>query len=101
MSRTNDELDFFAHPKFKATTEGVKQAMTVFIDRSTSRVADTSSVILRDVVLHGLFYIYSDTNFDDPQVKKLVEQFSHLVNRASVSDDELLALAKNLDWRAL
>ncbi|ENP8321494.1 TPA: DUF262 domain-containing protein [Vibrio vulnificus] len=101
LSRTNDELDFFAHPKFKATTEGVKQAVTVFIDRSTSRVADTSSVILRDVVLHGLFYIYSDTHFDDPQVRRLVEQFSHLVNRASVSDDELLALAKNFDWRAL
>lgn len=101
MSRTNDELDFFAHPKFKATTEGVKQAMTVFIDRSTSRVADTSSVILRDVVLHGLFYIYSNTYFDDPQMRILVEQFSHLVNRASVSDDDLLTLAKNLDWRTL
>lgn len=99
MRRNNDELDFFARPKFKATTEGVKQAMTVFIDRSTSRVADTSSVILRDVVLHGLFYLYSDTYFDDPQIRKLAEQFSHLVNRASVSDDDLLTLAKMLDWR--
>ncbi|MGI2175201.1 DUF262 domain-containing protein [Shewanella ulleungensis] len=101
MTRTNEELDFFVIPKFKATTEGVKQAMTVFIDRSTSRVADTSSVILRDVVLHGLFYLYSDTYFDDPQIRNLTEHFSHLVNRASVTDDDLLSLAKNLDWRAL
>lgn len=100
-SRNNDEMDLFSYPKFKATSDGVKQAQNVFIDRSTSRVADTSSVVLRDVVLHGLFYIYSNFQIEEPRVQKLAEQFSHLANRALVSDDELLALAKNLDWRPL
>ncbi|MEZ8740808.1 DUF262 domain-containing protein [Photobacterium swingsii] len=100
-SRSNDELDLFSNPRFRATSDGVKQSLKIFTDRSTSRVADTSSVILRDVVLHGLFYLYSDSYIEEPRIQKLTEQFSHLTNRTFVSEDELLVLAKNLDWRPL
>lgn len=99
--KNNEGQEFYSHPSFKATSEGIVQAFNIFIDRSTSRVADNSSVILRDVILHGLFYIYSGIPINEPVIGKLTEQFSHLINRASVTDDELLELAKRLDWRTL
>ncbi|MEZ8127971.1 DUF262 domain-containing protein [Enterovibrio norvegicus] len=100
-SRKNHELDLFSEPRFRATSDGVKQALKIYTDRSTSRVADTSSVILRDIVLHGLFYLYSDFNMKEPLIQKLNERFSYLANRANILEDDLLILAKYLDWRPL
>jgi hypothetical protein len=98
-SRNNEELDLFSHPKFKATSHGLEQAQQIFTDRSTSRVADVSSVLLRDIVLHGLFFVFSDFKSDNMLINKLTQSFSFLLNRGTINDEELLSIAKELNWR--
>ncbi|KAF0136596.1 MAG: hypothetical protein FD139_147 [Methylocystaceae bacterium] len=52
--------------------------MMIYIDRSSSRVSDVSSVILRDFIVWVLFFIYSGDNF--PRDLLSIQKYHILVN---------------------
>lgn len=100
-SRNSLNHDFITLSKFRVTSEGLYQALKIFSDRSASRVADTSSVILRDIVLVAFYYVYQGFISNDKNLMMLVDSVSHSLNRGKVTEDALLALSKKLYWRDL
>ena len=77
------------------TTKGLTQLINIFVDRSSSRVADTSSVILRDMVLWGVFCILNDDLELNDSLQELFRMISHYTSYANISEPELLSYSKN------
>lgn len=79
----------------------VKKILSVYLDRSSSRVADTSSVVLRDLCLWSMLVIYF------PSVKGLDSRLSALHSSvhylatsspAAITEKSLEEIAINLEW---
>lgn len=101
-SRASNNQDFISLSKFKVTSVGLYQAQKIFSDRSASRVADTSSVILRDIILIALYYVFVDGfTSRDSNIMALTDSVSHYLNRGKVTEESLLSLSKTLSWREL
>ncbi|EGU35389.1 hypothetical protein VIBRN418_00330 [Vibrio sp. N418] len=100
-NRTSNNHDFITLSKFRVTSEGLYQAQKIFSDRSASRVADTSSVILRDIVLVSFYYVYHGFISKENNVMALLDSVSHYLNRGKITEEALLSLSKKHGWREL
>lgn len=79
-------------------TKVLTQLINIFVDRSSSRVADTSSVILRDMVLWGVFCIINDDLELNDSLQELLKMIFHHTSYANISETELLSYSKNTSW---
>lgn len=80
------------------TTKGITQLVNIFVDRSSSRVADTSSVILRDIALWGVFCILNDDLILNDSLDELFKMIFHHTSYANISESELLNYSKKTSW---
>jgi hypothetical protein len=73
--------------------------LQVYTDRSTSRVADTSSVVLRDFVIWCMFFAYARGN-EELLVLREVRSVREVKSRIESirKPNEVEALANELDW---
>lgn len=90
---------FGALPKGISKT-AIYQTINVYQDRASSRVADVSSVVLRDLILWGLFSI---SNFHTQGSKKLAPMREHFLSALSGTggrslENTLSAVAVELQW---
>lgn len=80
------------------------EIIQIYQDRASSRVADVSSVILRDIILWGLFVLrYPATADEDKQLEALSVRFHYLLsgnNKGSI-EQPLIELVKDLKWGAV
>ncbi len=79
----------------------VKKILAVYHDRSGSRVADTSSVILRDLSLWSLFTVYFPMAIDgNSKCSDLYDSIHHLatISPTSITEKNLEEIANNLAW---
>jgi hypothetical protein len=78
--------------------------LVVYNDRATSRVADASSVILRDVVLWHSWYHFTSGNAAgslEPQYDTLITLTQRLLHTPpSRCDEEILSFASATNWGA-
>jgi len=79
----------------------ISRILAVYQDRSTSRVADTSSVILRDMCLWSLFVVYfPSTKERNARWEDLYHSICHLATAAptDVTEKRLEEISTNLAW---
>lgn len=79
----------------------VKKILDIYQDRSSSRVADTSSVVLRDICLWSLLSIYfPDLIKGNKKIHNLYNSIHHLatVQPNAVTEKQLEEIASNLAW---
>ena len=98
-AKAKDEADLLTLAKFRTTSYSIEQVFKIYNDRTTSRVADVSSVILRDMVLLGLYYLHTDFNCYDNRIQDFCNSFSFATNKGNLSEELLLSLAKTMTWR--
>ncbi|MBR9910406.1 MAG: DUF262 domain-containing protein [Gammaproteobacteria bacterium] len=89
-------------PLPKGINKGVvKKILAVYLDRVGSRVADTSSVVLRDVCLWSLFTAYFPGAIcQSAEISALYNSIHHLatVAPASISENDFEEIANSLAW---
>lgn len=77
----------------------------IYTDRVTARVADASSVVLRDFALWGLFILFFDDNnfYSSVQLEKYMQFIiSHLENQRPLSERSLMDFSQdNPSWSDL
>lgn len=77
------------------------QTIQIYQDRASSRVADVSSVILRDIILWGIFSI-KNKNFanKDAKLAAISKTFYYLMSGAAkgAPEDQLSKLIATLEW---
>lgn len=73
----------------------------VFLDRSSSRVADISSVKLRDLILWSIFISSCrDLSIRDVMVNELESRLHYLSSKydGGLKEPQLLEIIDNLSW---
>jgi hypothetical protein len=99
-----ERTSLFSEPNFipkGITSDGMLQAIQIYQDRASSRVADVSSVVLRDLVLWGMFTVNYPTVIENiSQLKDLSNRFSHLLSGAAKLsvDQGLSEISQDLKW---
>lgn len=79
----------------------VKKILAVYHDRSGSRVADTSSVVLRDLSLWSLFTVYFPIAIDqNKKYSDLYDSIYHLgtISPSSITEKNFEEIANSLAW---
>jgi len=79
----------------------VKKILAVYLDRVGSRVADTSSVVLRDISLWSLFTVYSPNIIEkNTEYSALYDSIHHLstVSPPSITEKNFEEIANSLAW---
>lgn len=79
----------------------VKKILAVYLDRVGSRVADTSSVILRDISLWSIFTAYFPSAVEeDTEYSALFDSIHHLatVSPATITEKNFEEIADSLAW---
>lgn len=85
------------------TSKGVSQLFDIYQDRSTSRVSDVSSVILRDIVLNSVYSIYlfitGDlfTSHTNKFYINCFEIINYLISTATITEDKLQEFYRDLN----
>ncbi len=77
------------------------KTIQIYQDRASSRVADTSSVILRDIILWGLYSLFHQTTIQpNNDLSPLNLHFHYLSSQKDISFSEasLSKIAKDLRW---
>lgn len=94
-----DNLDFGLIPE-KLNKALVKKIISIYLDRSSSRVADTSSVVLRDMSLWSLFLTYNPNIKKPAKLDKLYHSIHHLATLppSSVSENDFEQISSHLSW---
>ncbi|MFT0866425.1 DUF262 domain-containing protein [Pseudomonas sp. CAM1A] len=82
------------------TTEFLNVCIGIYQDRASSRVSDTSSVILRDIILFGLYLCYTDCGDDIAQYSDVKRYFHYISSRADLDEVErnLTKLSQKVAW---
>lgn len=84
--------------------EFLRKMLAVYLDRSSARVADVSSVILRDVSLWGFFVINNHESISgSKKLKRLYESIHHLatLKPSSVTEANFEQVAIDVGWGGL
>jgi hypothetical protein len=79
----------------------VKKILAVYLDRVGSRVADTSSVVLRDICLWSLFTVYFPSVVEqNTEYSALYDSIHHLatVSPTSITEKNFEEIADSLAW---
>lgn len=78
----------------------IKKILEVYQDRSSSRVADTSSVVLRDISLWSIFIVIFSNNTSNPLLLSLHRSIHHLatIPPADITEKNLEEIASHLNW---
>ena len=101
--RTN----FSAHKDSNFINYLATQLFEIYNDRVTSRVADVSSVVLRDICLWGLFLTHRDVRIEKVRAEKLIRFNKFLIRFDDKgrlpSETELMDFAfdKNVMWESV
>ncbi|WP_061242676.1 DUF262 domain-containing protein [Ectopseudomonas composti] len=84
------------------TSSFLSKLMYIYQDRASSRVADTSSVVLRDMIQWGVLVLYSPNIIDaDEKLKKLYSRLHYFSsNHERFSEQTLLEISRDLSWGA-
>lgn len=116
QDRLNHFFDTFERQKSKVENVGptsdfsarefnsssVEFLLDVFIDRSSSRVADVSSVKLRDFILWKLFVMtFPKTTNSNENLGKIYSSLSHLENEGKMSEKDILQAVSSINWEGL
>lgn len=76
--------------------------LDVFIDRSSSRVSDVSSVKLRDFILWKLFVMkYPQTIESNGNLGKIYRSLNDLESEGKISEKNLLDAVSEINWEGL
>ncbi|WP_462177490.1 GmrSD restriction endonuclease domain-containing protein [Pseudoalteromonas gelatinilytica] len=78
----------------------VKKIISIYLDRSSSRVADTSSVVLRDMSLWSLFLTYNPNIQKPAKLNALYDSIHHLATLppSAVSESNFEQISSSLSW---
>lgn len=79
----------------------VKKILAVYLDRVSSRVADTSSVVLRDISLWSIFTAYfSNVIEENTEFSALLDSIHHLatVSPTTITEKNFEEIADSLAW---
>ncbi|WP_082223537.1 DUF262 domain-containing protein [Pseudomonas sp. RIT-PI-a] len=77
------------------------KVMQIYQDRASSRVADTSSVIFRDMILWGMYVsFYPEEIWQDKSLLELHKNFYYLNSKhdQGISEGSLSKVARDLRW---
>jgi hypothetical protein len=81
------------------TSSFIQFILDVFIDRSSSRVSDASSVKLRDFILWNLYILDAPHILESElTLKKTNLSFVYLGNQSIVNEKDLLAIISTTNW---
>lgn len=116
QDRLNYFFDSFEKQKSKVETVGptsdssarefnssfVEFLLDIFIDRSSSRVADVSSVKLRDFILWRLFVMnFPETTNHNENLERIYSSLNHLEIEGKMSERDLLEAVSSINWEGL
>lgn len=79
----------------------VKKILAVYLDRVSSRVADTSSVVLRDISLWSLFTAYFPSVIEkNTEYSDLLDSIHHLatVSPTTITEKNFEVISSSLAW---
>ncbi|MEI9747695.1 DUF262 domain-containing protein [Moellerella wisconsensis] len=101
-----NRINFTNYEDIKELPKGINQALmkkilSIYQDRSSSRVADTSSVVLRDMCLWSVYSIYFGCkDLNDIKIKALYESIYYLgtTSPSSITDKSIEYLVEQLSW---
>ncbi|HCL4213120.1 TPA: DUF262 domain-containing protein [Pseudomonas aeruginosa] len=82
------------------TRDFLTKTLQIYQDRASSRVADTSSVILRDLILWGLLGLYIPACTEKWRELKELCSILHYLSQEETSFNEplLLKMSKDINW---
>lgn len=100
-SSKHDEAYRYIIPK-GLTASFVNDALNIYTDRSSSRVSDVSSVLLRDFVLWGLFLSYNTNLNDNDNLNKIRSSFFYLSSQPKgLNDISFQEVIANINWEGM
>lgn len=103
IKNTNDvEKTILCH-RYQIPQRFVESLMNIYQDRASSRVADTSSVILRNMITWLFFAAFKaeDAELQERTNQAFRSLYSSFLNKSEISEKHLLDLAKKNDWSFL
>lgn len=105
-SRLLGDADFFFPSLKPPISHTVEWLLSIYADRAASRVADVSSVVLRDVAIWVSYYHWGRTVNQRPQSKESRALLTKLVDAAQIAHDTndlafLLDAALEASWTEL